>query len=252
MKIFFILSLFISSCSYAVELVDANLTQKQVSSSEEGPYCEYNFSVNKQDYAFSRFDSCGSANVKNIGENYYLLALLDGRANHQTYFLMQLTDQIIKKAEINIGYDMYNYGFSIIDSEISDVVIDKNIKLSEEQNVNAILYFLGLVDKKNVTPNTIMSKIFTWNKDNKICDSTIVSFNHYKNTESVICKGYFSSEYKYYYIKKNNVEMELSGKFNGQDFMFKNGRYQYIVNAQSGQLTVKKNDVVITQKNVTQ
>ena len=73
--------------------------------------------------------------------------------------------------------------------------------------------------------------------------------NHYKNAESVICKSYLSSKYKYYYIKNKNIEIELSGEFNGNDFIFKNGHYQYIVNAKSGLLTVKKNGAIIAQKN---
>ena len=73
--------------------------------------------------------------------------------------------------------------------------------------------------------------------------------NHYKNAESVICKSYLSSEYKYYYIKNKNIEIELSGEFNGNDFIFKNGHYQYIVNAKSGLLTVKRNGAIIAQKN---
>jgi len=67
-------------------LADVNLTQKQINSPEEGPYCEYNFSNDKQNYKFSKFDECGDSQIKDIGGNYYLLELISGRPRH-TYVL---------------------------------------------------------------------------------------------------------------------------------------------------------------------
>jgi len=160
---------------------------------------------------------------------------------------MYLTEQISRKAAIEIAYDQYYYGFDIVSyTKDNDIVADKHIKLNEEQDINAILYFLGLIN--NVNPDTIKSKIFTWNKHNNICDSTIVSLNHYKKSKSVICKDDLSPEYKYYYIKNKNIEISLTGQFDGDDFIFENGHYKYIINAQSGQLTVLKNGVIILQK----
>ena len=86
------------------------------------------------------------------------------------------------------------------------------------------------------------------NKENNICDSTIISLNNHDNSTSVTCNNIYSSEYTYCYIKNDVIEINLPGKFNGHHFIFKNGNYKYIINAESGKLTVTKNGLIILEK----
>ncbi|MDF4886356.1 hypothetical protein P3576_24280, partial [Vibrio parahaemolyticus] len=125
-------------------------------------------------YDFSFFDSCGTSDLIKLNEELYLVDLTNGNINSEAYFIFDTEKKEVPKeiGSLNLSYDIYDYGFDIIDHTLLDRDNGKIIKNANNNYTGVLSY---IFQRDNFNMNIPKDRILYWNRNGEenYCSSTI-------------------------------------------------------------------------------
>ncbi|HBC3524928.1 TPA: hypothetical protein KDZ30_003435 [Vibrio alginolyticus] len=229
--------IFLSTYSFA----ESSITQEQKFTEAEGPFCQYSLKANGTSYDFSFFDSCGTSDLIKLNEELYLVDLTNGNINSEAYFIFDTEKKEVPKeiGSLNLSYDIYDYGFDIIDHTLLDRDNSKIIKNANNNYTGVLSY---IFQRDNFNMDIPKDRILYWNRNGEenYCSSTIVFSANYDEHRRDVCWNSFSSRYEYVEIIEGRVSLRIKGEFDGRQFKFDNNGEELTINPYNGKYSTNK------------
>ncbi|MGS0570818.1 hypothetical protein ACU8V6_21015 [Vibrio alginolyticus] len=140
---------------------------------------------------------------------------------------------------LNLSYDIYDYGFDIIDHTLLDRDNSKIIKNANNNYTGVLSY---IFQRDNFNMNIPKDRILYWNRNGEenYCSSTIVFSANYDEHRRDVCWNSFSSRYEYVEIIEGRVSLRIKGEFDGRQFKFDNNGEELTINPYNGKYSTNK------------